>query len=236
MDLKALFKLSYGLYVVASKKGDRINGQIANTAFQISSKPPTIAVSINKQNLTHEFIESSGVFSVTALRKETPMKFIGQFGFKSGREINKFEGVNYKTVNGIPVVLENGTAYLIAKVVNKLDVSTHTVFIGEIVDAEVLSGEEPMTYAYYHEVKNGKSPKTAPTYIEEEKNENKNIEGGEKMKKYRCTVCGYIYDPEKGDPENGVEPGTPFEELPEDWTCPVCGVSKEDFEEVSEND
>jgi len=236
MDLKALFKLSYGLYVVASKNEDRINGQIANTAFQISSNPPTIAISINKQNLTHEFIESSGIFSITVLKKETPMKFIGRFGFKSGREINKFEGVRYDTVKGSPVVLENGVAYLIVRVINKLDVSTHTVFIGEIVDSEVLSSEEPMTYAYYHEVKNGKSPKTAPTYIEEEKKENKNIVGGEKMKKYRCTVCGYIYDPEKGDPENGIEAGTPFEELPEDWTCPVCGVSKEDFEEVKEDD
>ena len=236
MDSKAFYKLSYGLYIIASAKDGKFNGQIANTVFQISSQPATIAISINKQNLTHEFIESSGLFSATVLRKETPMQFIGKFGFKSGRDTNKFEGVDYKTVDGVPVVLENGVAYLVAKVVNKVDVSTHTVFIGEVTDAGILSSAEPMTYAYYHEVKNGKSPKTAPTYIEEEKKEDKNISGGKEMKKYRCTVCGYIYDPEKGDPDNGITPGTSFEELPDDWTCPVCGVSKEDFEEVTEDD
>ena len=236
MNQKAFYNLSYGLYIVASSKNGKYNAQIANTVFQISSQPATIAISINKQNLTHEFIENSGTFSVTVLKKETPMQFIGKFGFKSGRETNKFESVEYKTVNEIPVILENGVAYLIAKVVNKVDVLTHTVFIGEIIDAEVLNSTEPMTYAYYHKVKNGKEPKTAPTYVEEEKKENKNIIGGKEMKKYRCTVCGYIYDPEKGDSEGGIEPGTPFEKLPDDWTCPVCGVTKDDFEEVIEND
>jgi len=236
MDPKAFYKLSYGLYIIASAKDGKFNGQIANTVFQISSQPATIAISINKQNLTHDFIESSGMFSITVLKKETSMQFIGKFGFKSGRDINKFEGVDYKTADGVPVILENGVAYLIAKVVNKVDVSTHTVFIGEVVDAEILSSSEPMTYAYYHEVKKGKSPKTAPTYIENEKKENKDTAGGKKMKKYRCTVCGYIYDPEKGDPDNGINPGTPFEDLPDNWTCPVCGVTKEDFEEVTEDD
>ena len=236
MNQKAFYKLSYGLYIIASEKEGKFNGQIANKVFQISSQPATIAISINKQNLTHEFIESSGTFSITVLRKETPMQFIGKFGFKSGRETNKFESIDYKTVDGVPIVLENGVAYLVAKVVNKVDVSTHTVFIGEVIDANVLSSAEPMTYAYYHEVKNGKSPKTAPTYIEENKKEIKSDSGGKKMKKYRCTVCGYIYDPEKGDSEGNIAPGTPFEDLPDDWTCPVCGVTKEDFEEVVEDD
>jgi len=234
MNLKALHKLSYGVYIVASKKEGKYNGQIANTVFQISANPPTVAVSINKQNLTHEFIEDSGLFSVTVLNKETPLQFIGRFGFKSGREINKFEGVNYKLYDKIPIVTENGSAYLVAKVINRISAETHTIFIGKVIDAGILSGEEPMTYAYYHEVKSGSTPKSAPTYIEDEKKESKSE--GKKLKKYRCTICGYIYDPEKGDPDGGIEPGTPFEEIPDDWTCPICGVTKEDFEEVIEDD
>ena len=156
------------------------------------------------------------------------MKFIGHFGFRSGREIDKFKGVNYKIDdNGIPVVLDNAIAYLVAKVIKEADVGTHTIFIGKVVEAEILNDEEPMTYAYYNEVKQGKTPKTAPTYMEEESKE-----GVGNMVKYRCKVCGYVYDPEKGDPDSGIEPGTPFEELPEDWLCPICGASKEEFEKV----
>jgi len=187
-------------------------------------------VSINKQNLTHEYIEKSKVFTVSILSKETPMKFIGQFGFKSGRELNKFQDVNYKVgVTGAPIVMENTVAYLEAELINNLDVGTHTIFIGKVIEAEVIKDEEPMTYAYYHQVKQGKAPQTAPTYIkEEEKKEVKKIE------RYRCTVCGYIYDPEKGDPDSGINPGTPFENLPADWVCPVCGADKSAFEKESQ--
>ena len=231
MNPKAFYKISYGMYVICSKSGEKINGQIANTVFQVTSEPPKIAVCINKQNLTHEFIESSKMFSVSVLSVDAPMKFIGQFGFKSGREINKFEGINIKTSSsGLPLVLDYTIGYLEAKVVDKLDVGTHTLFIGEVIDAEILSDKEPMTYAFYHLVKNGKSPSTAPTFIKEEKTS----KGETKMKKFRCTVCGYIYEPEKGDPNSGIKPGTPFEKLPEDWVCPICGASKSAFEEVVE--
>ena len=91
------------------------------------------------------------------------------------------------------------------------------------MEAEVLREGEPMTYAYYHQVKRGTTPKTAPSYIEEKK------EAKPKMAKYECTVCGYIYDPELGDPDGGVKPGTPFEEIPDDWVCPLCGAQKSDF-------
>lgn len=97
MNLKALHKLSYGLYVVASRQGDKLNGQIANTVFQVAAEPPTIAVGINKENLTHEFIKSSKIFSASVLSRETPLSFIGHFGFKSGRELDKFAGINYQT-------------------------------------------------------------------------------------------------------------------------------------------
>ena len=226
MNPKALYQISYGLYVVSSRKSDKFNGQIANTVFQITSEPPTIAVSINKQNLTHQFIKESQKFAVSVLSKDTPMKFIGHFGFRSGREIDKFKDVNYKIGdNDIPIVLDNAIAYLVAEVIKEVDVGTHTIFMGKVVEAEILKNEEPMTYAYYHEVKQGKAPKTAPTYIKEETKEEV-----ENMVKYRCKVCGYVYDPEKGDPESGIKPGTPFEELPEDWVCPICGAGKEEFE------
>jgi len=166
MNNKTLYKISYGLYVVSSKRGKKINGQIANTVFQITSEPPTIAVSINKENLTHEFIERSKVFTISILSEETPMKFIGHFGFKSGKELDKFRDVSYKVgVTGAPIVLENAVGCLEAELINTLDARTHTVFIGKVVDAEIFNDKEPMTYAYYHKVKGGKAPKTAPIYI-----------------------------------------------------------------------
>ncbi len=225
MNPNALRKLGYGLYVVCSRRGDRLNGQIANTVFQITSEPPTIAVSINKNNSTHEFITESKVMSVSILSQDTPLSFIGHFGFKSGRDIHKLEGINYKIGEiQAPVVTDHALAYLEAKIVQEVDVGTHTIFIGELVGADVFKEGEPMTYAYYHQVKRGTTPKTAPSYIEEKK------EAAAKMAKYRCTICGYVYDPELGDPDGGIEPGTPFEEIPDDWVCPVCGAAKSDFE------
>ena len=228
MNKKALHKISYGLYVVSSEKDGKYNGQIANTVFQITSEPVMIAVSLNKQNLTHEYVSHSGKFSVSVLAQNTPLKFIGRFGFKSGRDIDKFDGVNYKKgVTGVPIVLDYAVAYLEAEVVSSIDVETHTIFIGKVVDADILLEEPPMTYDYYHKVKRGTAPKTAPTYIEEIKKEEKKT-----YKKYRCKVCGYVYDPELGDASQNIKAGTPFEKLPDDWTCPVCGASKDDFVEI----
>jgi rubredoxin/flavin reductase (DIM6/NTAB) family NADH-FMN oxidoreductase RutF len=215
------------MYVVASVKGDKFNGQISNTVFQITSEPPTVAVSINKQNLTHEFIRDSRVFAASILSQDTPLSFIGNFGFKSGRDIDKLAQVNYKVgKTGAPIVLDHTLGYLELKVISEVDVGTHTIFTGNLVEAETLRSGEPMTYAYYHEVKRGTAPKTAPTYIKEEE--------VKKLTKYRCTVCGYIYDPEKGDPDGGIAPGTLFEEIPDDWVCPVCGAAKSDFEKVED--
>ncbi len=227
MNLKALHELGYGLYVVSSRKGDRVNGQIANTVFQITSEPPTIAVSINKNNLTHEFIAESKVLAVSVLSQDTPLSFIGYFGFKSGRDIDKLEGINYKIgETQAPVVTDNALAYLEVRVIQQVDVGTHTIFIGELVGADVIKEGEPMTYAYYHQVKRGTTPKTAPSYVEEKKVEAINTA------KYKCTVCGYVYDPELGDPDGGIKPGTPFEEIPDDWVCPVCGAGKSEFERM----
>lgn len=226
MNLKTLHKISYGLYVVSSRMDKKFNGQIANTVFQVTAEPPTIAVSINKENLTHEFIEESKVFTIAILAKETPMEFIGKFGFKSGRELEKFQDVSYKAgVTGAPIVMENTIGYLEAEVINSLDVGTHTLFVGKVVAAEIIKDEEPLTYAYYHEIKRGTTPKRAPSYIKEE-----NQGEVKKMEKYKCTVCEYVYDPEKGDPDSGISPGTSFKDLPDDWVCPICGVGKDKFE------
>lgn len=225
MNIKALYSISYGLYIIGSRKGERLNGQTANTVIQVSSEPPVISVCINKGNLTHEFIKDSRAFTVSILSQDTPLNFIGNFGFKSGRDTDKFNGVNYRIgENQAPIVLDNTLAYLEARVIKEVDAGTHTIFIGELVGAEVIREGTPMTYAYYHQVKRGTTPKTAPSYIKERKEESI------KMAKYKCGVCGYVYDPEIGDPENDIAPETPFEELPEDWVCPVCGASKDEFE------
>jgi len=174
MNLKALHKLGYGLYVVTSRKGDRLNGQIANSVFQITSEPPTIAVSINKNNLTWEFIKESQVFAVSVLSQDTPLSFIGRFGFKSGRDIDKLEGLNYQIgQTKAPVVTDHAVSYLEAKVIKEMDVGTHTIFVGEVASAEVLNEKACMTYDYYHQVKRGTIPKTAPSYIGEEGSKNK---------------------------------------------------------------
>ena len=227
MDRTAMHKITYGLYMVASRKEESINGQTANTVMQISADPVTIAIGINKQNLTHEYISSGGYFSVSVLEREAPLSLIGKFGFKSGREEDKFSEVSYELTpqHKIPYLTEHTLAYLEAKVLREMDGGTHTVFLAEVLDARVLKGGEPITYAYYHQVKRGSTPPTAPTYIPKEK-ERRRVG----MDKYVCTVCGYVYDPEEGDPENDIAPGTSFADLPDDWVCPVCAAGKDEFE------
>jgi len=227
MNTKAFRKLSYGLYIVSSRSGERLNGQIANSVFQVSSEPATIAISLNKKNLTHDYVRESRVFSVSVLSKEAPMTFIGRFGFKCGRDIDKFSDTGYRIgATGAPIVTDFSVAYVEAEVIGETDCATHTVFIGKVVDGAVLSEAEPMTYAFYHEVKGGKSPKNAPTYIQDEPKASPPA----KARRYVCSLCGYVYDPEKGDPDSGIAPGTPFENIPDGWVCPVCGAERDKFE------
>ena len=230
MDPKALYRIGYGMYIIGAHKGDKINAQIANTVFQISSEPPTVAVSINKKNLTHEYIHESKAFSASVLFEDTPLTFIGQFGFKSGRDTNKFQAVNFKIgATGSPVVLDNASAYIEAKVTQEVDAGTHTIFIGQVVEGEVLNDKRGLTYEYYRQVKQGTTPRTAPSYVEIKKEA---PAAAPKLAKYKCQVCGWIYDPEVGDPDGGIKPGTPFESLPEGWVCPVCGADKSQFEKI----
>lgn len=166
MNQQVLHKITYGMYIIGSKDEDKINGQTANTVFQVTSDPPRVAISVNKQNLTCEYVQKEKVFTISILSESAPLKLIGNFGFKSGRDIDKFQGINYKTGEvGAPIVLENVIGYLEARVITSFDAGTHIVFIGEVVAGEVLNEDAPMTYAYYHKVKRGTSPKTAPTYI-----------------------------------------------------------------------
>lgn len=169
MNLNALHKLSYGMYVIGSSRDDKLNAQIANSLFQITSEPPLVAVSINKNNLTNEYIKASRAFSASILCQDTPLNYIGGFGFRSGRDNDKLAGVNYKIGGtGAPVILDHATAYLEAEVSRDIDVGTHTLFIGKVVAAEVLTDEICMTYDYYHQVKRGTTPKAAPIYIAKE--------------------------------------------------------------------
>jgi len=235
LDLESLFNLSYGMCIISSKKDDDFNGCIVNTAFQITPEPPMIAVSVNKQNLTHEYIVESKVFIVSVLAEETPLEFIGKFGFRTGRDTDKFQEVDYKlSIAGVPIVLDNTVAFIEAEVTNAIDVGTHTLFIGRITACQTIDESKvPMTYNYYRDVKGGRTPRTAATYIEK-KPKAKLEKGDQKMKKYKCLMCGYIYDPAVGDPDNGVAAGTAFEDLPDDWVCPECGVGKEEFEPVKD--
>jgi flavin reductase (DIM6/NTAB) family NADH-FMN oxidoreductase RutF len=165
MNPKTLHKIPYGLYIISSRKNDKLNGQIANALFQVTAEPPTVAVSINKSNLTHDYINQSKIFSASILCQDTPMPFIGTFGFKSGRTINKFNNVNYKIgKTQAPIILNHTLAYFEAQVMEIVPVGTHTIFVGKIEDAEILTNDTPMTYEYYHNIKGGISPKTAPTY------------------------------------------------------------------------
>ena len=161
VDPKALFGMSYGMYIVTSVS----NGQIANAVAQVTAVPETVAVCINKQNLTHGRITESGLFAVSVLETDVPMTFIGQFGFKSGRAIDKFAGVDVVTGElGVPMVKSWCISSFDAKVIGSLDVHTHTIFIGELASTVIFKEGKPLTYADYHIVKKGKAPKTAPTF------------------------------------------------------------------------
>ena len=231
MNLVAFYKISYGLYIVSSRKGDLLNGQIANTVNQVTAEPAKVAIAISHDNLTYEYIKESNVFSASVLSQETPMSFIGQFGFKSGRELNKFENIEYRIgQSGAPIVLDNTVAFLDAKVVDSMNVGSHTIFVGEVMDADILLDHEPLTYAYYHLIKGGKSPKNAPTYQKAETE----VEGVN-VETFKCQICGYVYDPRNGDPDSGIPPMTPFEDLPDEWVCPICNAPKDKFDSTKEH-
>lgn len=208
--------LSYGMYLVSSKK-DKNVGCIINTLCQITSgDDPIITISLNKDNYTNQVIKNSKKFAVSILSEETPKEVIGTFGFSSSKEIDKFEKVEYEEVNSLPIVKEKSCGYVICDVIDIVDCNTHDIFIARVIDGDKKNEFVPMTYRYYHEVIKGKAPKKAPTYVEE-KIEKKTTESGKEV--WICTVCGYVHEGE----------------LPEEYKCPICGVERELFKRREEN-
>jgi len=221
INYEALFKISYGLYIVSSGTKEQGNGYISNTVFQVTSDPPRFATCCSKDNHTVELIQSSGHFSVSVLHEDTGKDVIGTFGYKSGKEADKFEGMDVSYGHtGVPIVRNNAIAFLEVRVEETIDVGTHLMFIGELVQAELLDAEaDPLTYLQYRKTKKGMAPKNAPTHIDPSKLEKKS--DVEAFAQYKCPTCSYIYDEEKE--------GVRFDELPEDWECPICGEKKSEF-------
>lgn len=221
IDYKALFKVSYGLYVVCSGSEENGNGYISNTVFQVTSDPPRFATCCNKENHTAGLIRKSGVFSVSVLQIDAGAGTIGTFGYKSGKDTDKLKGMNvHYGKTGVPIVLNDAIAFLEFRVTETIDVGSHLMFIGELVHAEVLDDNaEPLTYLHYRKVKKGMAPKNAPTYVDKSKLER--AMDRKEFAKYECPACGYIYDEEKE--------GVKFGDLPDDWVCPLCGEEKSEF-------
>ena len=215
MDKKVLRNLSYGVYVVTSRDKDKNVGCIANSIMQVTSNPSVIAVSINHDNYTNKVIKENNKFGVSILKETSDPKIIGTFGYKSSKDTDKFDGINFKEISEIPV-LENTCGYMVCKVIDTMETSTHTIFLGEVIEADDYSTENPMTYKYYHENLKGSSPKNAPTYEETSISQ---VDKDSKKRKWKCSICGYIHE---------------ADELPDDFKCPLCGVGKEYFELVED--
>ncbi len=213
MSLEALNNLSYGMYVITTKQNQKNIGCFINTAIQITSKNPIIAVSLNKENYTNKILKETRKCAISILTEKASQNLISKFGFFSSKEINKFEDINFQYVDEMPVVLEDTCTYIIGEVIRVIDVETHDIFLIRVLQAENILDDVPMTYRYYHEKLKGKAPKKAQTYQEEKI--------GDKGNKYQCTICGYIYDDDKEKVK--------FEDLPDNWTCPMCGVGKDKF-------
>lgn len=165
MDKSALFKLTSGLYVVSTQAGGRQNGCVVNTVVQVTAEPPKLMVAVNKNNLTAQLIQQSGLFNAVALGEDTPMDHIARFGFTPGAMKEKYDrGDTQIDENGLPYVRENGLALLSVKVCDTVDAGTHLMFIGEVTQAENLNDGQPLTYNYYHKVKKGSTPRNAASY------------------------------------------------------------------------
>ena len=215
MDKKVLRNLSYGVYAVTSRDKDKNVGCIANSIMQVTSNPSVIAVSINHDNYTNKVIKENNKFGVSILKETTDLKIIGTFGFKSSKDTDKFDDINFKEISDIPV-LENTCGYMVCKVIDTMETSTHTIFLGEVIEADDYSTENAMTYKYYHENLKGSSPKNAPTYEETSISQ---VDKDSKKRKWKCSICGYVHE---------------ADELPDDFKCPLCGVGKEYFELVED--
>lgn len=207
-NTKAMFKLSYGLFVCTAVRGDKKNGCIINTAVQVASEPNRISVAINKANFTHDMVKETGACNISVISREASFDLFKHFGFQSGKDVDKFD-TSYPesdyaiAENGIPYITKGTNAYFSLKVEQTVDLGSHTLFICEPIFMTVLSDASSCTYEYYQNEIKPKPEKvgTTPT--------------GETV--WRCVVCGYEYV---------------GEELPDDFICPVCKHGKADFEKV----
>ena len=209
MDKKAVYNLSYGVFMVSTKAGEVANGCITNTCIQVASNPVRIAISVLNSNYTCDLIKESGIFAVSILDNDCTFETIKHFGFQSGRDVDKFENITPPTdCNDVPYLGWQSCAVISGKVVEQHNLGTHTLFIAEVVDAKVLSDKEPITYAkYQNEIK----PKNNAASAKED---------GKKIVGWRCKICNYVYEGSK---------------LPEDYACPLCGHGADDFEPIYES-
>ena len=205
MDKKAMYKLSYGLFVLTAKDEEKDNGCIINTAIQASSMPNQLSICVNKANLTHDMIVKTGKFTVSVISQDAGFDLFKHFGFQSGKDVDKFKNFEKckRGENSIYYITEGTNAYISVNLSKTEDLGSHTMFIGEITDMEVLSETPSVTYDYY--LKNIKpQPENVGTTTD-----GKTI--------WRCTICGYEYV---------------GEELPEDFVCPLCKHPASDFEKI----
>lgn len=208
IEKTAMYKLTYGLFMLTTTDGEKQNGCIVNTVAMITDNPKRITVFVNKANYTEELLRKTGIFNVSILTESAPFDVFKQFGFASGRDVDKFAGKSYPTAeNGLYYLAQNTNAVLSAKVVDHYDYGTHTLFVAEVTEAKTLSDERSVTYEYYqsHIKPRPEAPKT------EEK-----TEGG--AHKWVCKICGYTHE---------------GEELPDDFICPWCKHPAEDFEQIA---
>lgn len=215
IDKNVFRNFSYGVYLTTSyDENNKPVGCVTNSVMQITSEPSTVAVSINHENYTNQCIKKNKKFAVAILPETIQPSIIGTFGYQSSRNVDKFEGIRYHYTNGLPII-EDACGVFICEVIDTMETNTHTVFLGRVTIAEGYKKEVPMTYRYYHEKLKGSSPKTAPSYIEEEKEEIKSAKT-----KYKCRICGYVHEVDG--------------ELPDDYICPICGQPKSAFDKIEE--
>ena len=207
MNNKAFFKLSYGLYVVSSSCDGKDSACIANTFVQVTSEPARVCITLNKNNYTTSLIENSCVYNVGVLLDDIDMDVIRRFGFQSGKDVNKFDGIDYEVdCQNIKQITEGIAASFSVKVISMTDVGTHIMFVGDVIDCKVINEGEVLTYANYHNKINGTTPKNASSY-----------QADTSKHGWRCTVCGFILE---------------ADELPEDFICPVCKQPASVFEKI----
>ena len=223
MDTKALYNLSYGVFLLGTKSGEKINACITNTCFQAANSPTRIALSVIKGNLTCQMIQESGLISLSILDTSCSFETIKHFGYQSGRSTDKFADFEHEIAeNGCPYIKKEACALILGKVTNQLDLGTHMLFVCEVTDAQVFENAgQPMTYAYYQTSVKAKSaaPENGSLSSDSSSGHSQSTEAPKKIKGWRCKICGYEYD---------------GSELPEDYECPLCGHPAEDFEPIYE--